>query len=105
MAAVRGTVAGQKTKAELLYQYLTGPNFRHRMNAIVEKFTEMQKDLQAERKAIRRMWAKRDAKLLAIADSTAGMYGDLQGLVGPGIEGLAALDVGLLPGAEEEGEK
>jgi hypothetical protein len=45
--------------------------------------------------------AKRDAQLLAIQDSTAGMYGDLQGLAGPGIEEIEALDVRLLPGAEE----
>jgi hypothetical protein len=31
IALARGAAAGQKTKAERLYAYLTGPDFRHRM--------------------------------------------------------------------------
>jgi hypothetical protein len=34
---------------EMVYQYLTGPRFRHRIDAIVEKFTDMQNDLDRER--------------------------------------------------------
>jgi hypothetical protein len=30
---------------ELVHQYLTGPKFRHRLKAIVEKFSDMQADL------------------------------------------------------------
>jgi hypothetical protein len=42
-----------------MYQYLTGPRFRHRVEAIVEKFGEMQSDLEKERKAMQKSWAKR----------------------------------------------
>ena len=35
---------------ELVYQYLTVPRFRHRVEAIVEKFEDMQSDLDKERK-------------------------------------------------------
>jgi hypothetical protein len=44
---------GQQTKMELVYQYLTGPRFRHRIEAVVERFTDMQADLDRERKAWR----------------------------------------------------
>ncbi len=40
----------QQTRMELAYQYLTRPRFRHRMDAIVEKFTDMRDDLDRERK-------------------------------------------------------
>jgi hypothetical protein len=30
---------------EMIYRYLTGPRFRHRIEAVVERFTEMQADL------------------------------------------------------------
>ena len=43
---------GQQTKMELVYQYLTGPRFKHRVQAIVEKFTDMQQDLDKERKTM-----------------------------------------------------
>ncbi len=39
---------------ELVYQYLTGPRFRHRITAIFEKFSDMQQDLEKERKTMTR---------------------------------------------------
>ncbi|MAT70339.1 MAG: hypothetical protein CMJ58_12540 [Planctomycetaceae bacterium] len=84
---------GQQSKMELVYDYLTGPQFRHRVNAIVEKFTAMQEDLEKERRTMTRMWAKREEQLRLVVDATAGMYGDLQAIAGAGlaeIEGLAA---------------
>jgi len=63
----------------LVYQYLTGPRFRHRVEAIVEKFTDMHDDLDRERKTMTRLWAKREEQIRGVIDATAGMYGDLQG--------------------------
>jgi hypothetical protein len=40
------------------------------------------------------MWAKREAQLRAVLDSSAGLYGDLQGIAGktmPEIESLTLL--------------
>jgi hypothetical protein len=48
---------GQGTKMELVYQYLISPRFRHRGEAIVEKFSDMQADLNREKKAMTRLWA------------------------------------------------
>jgi hypothetical protein len=58
---------------EMVYQYLTGPCFRHRIDAIVKKFTDMQNDLNRERKTMMRMWAKREEQLVGVLDSTAGL--------------------------------
>ena len=79
VAATRQAQEGQQTKMELIYQYLTGPRFRHRIDAIVEKFTDMQEDLDRERKTMMRVWAKREEQLRGVLDSTAGLYGDFQG--------------------------
>ena len=64
---------------EQVYGYLTGPRFHHRVEAIVEKFSDMQEDLAKERKAITRPWAKREAQIQGVIESTVGMYSDLQG--------------------------
>ena len=37
---------------ELVYDYLTGPRFRHRVEAIVEKFSDQQADLDREKKSM-----------------------------------------------------
>jgi len=96
VAAARLASDGQRTKAEMIYQYLTGPRFRHRIEAIVEKFTDMQADLDKERKLMMRMWAKREEQLRGVIESTAGMYGDLQGIAGSTLREIDALDLPLL---------
>lgn len=91
LATGRQAEQGQKTKAEMVYRYLTGPRFRHRIETIVEKFTDMQTDLDRERKAMNRLWARREQQLSSVLDASAGLYGDIQGIAGrvmPEIEGL-----------------
>jgi hypothetical protein len=101
LAGSRQTQEGQQTKMELVYQYLTGPRFRHRIDAIVEKFTDMQTDLDRERKTMMRLWSKREEQLRGVLDSTAGLYGDLQGIAGRAMQDIESLDVMLI---EAEGE-
>jgi hypothetical protein len=87
----------------MVYQYLTGPQFRQRIDAIVEKFTEMQSDLDRERRAMVRIWAKREEHLKSVLDTSAGLYGDLQGIAGralPEIERLRLLPTGDMLGDE-----
>jgi Uncharacterized protein conserved in bacteria (DUF2130) len=67
---------GQQTKMELVYQYLTGPRFRHRIEAVVERFSDMQADLDRERKTMMRLWAKREEQIRGVVESTAGLYGE-----------------------------
>jgi hypothetical protein len=64
---------GQQTKMEMIYQYLTGPRFRHRIQAIVEKFADMQEDLDRERKTMTKLWAQRQEQICCVVESTAGM--------------------------------
>jgi hypothetical protein len=101
IAAVRMAQAGHTTKMELVYQYLTGPKFRHRVEAIVEKFSDMQADLDRERKAMRRLWAKREAQIQGVIESTVGMYGDLQGIAGRALQEIEGLEIPLLGGETE----
>ena len=55
LAAARQAGEGQQSKMELVYQYLTGPRFRHRIEAIVEKFADMNEDLDKERKTMTKL--------------------------------------------------
>jgi hypothetical protein len=96
VAGARQAQDGQATKMELVYQYLTGPKFRHRVEAIVEKFSDMQADLDRERTAMTRLWAKREAQIQGVIESTAGMYGDLQGIAGKAFQEINGLGISLL---------
>jgi hypothetical protein len=103
IGAVRQAHDGQNTKMELIYEYLTGPRFRHRVEAIVEKFSEMQNDLDKERRAMTRLWAKREAQIQGVIESTVGMYGDLQGIAGRALQEIEGLDISLIEGPGEIG--
>lgn len=87
---------GQQTKMELVYDYLTGPRFRHRVEAIVEKFSDMQTDLEREKKSMTRLWAKRESQIQGVIESTVGMYGDLQGIAGRALQEIEGLEVPLI---------
>jgi hypothetical protein len=102
LAITRQAGQGQRTKMEMVYQYLTGPRFRHRIEAIVEKFTEMQEDLDKERKTMTRLWAKREGQIRTVIESTAGMYGDLQGIAGKTLQEISGLDMMMLESARED---
>jgi hypothetical protein len=99
ISAARVAGEGQQSKMELVYEYLTGPHFRRRVGAIVEKFTEMRADLEKERRAMQKLWAKREAQITIVLDATAGMMGDLQGIAGKALKEIEALE---LPGIEDK---
>jgi hypothetical protein len=103
LSAVRQTNAGQQTKMGMVYEYLTGPRFRAHVESIVEKFTEMEADLAKERKTMTRLWAKREEQIRGVIESTAGMYGDLQGIAGKGLNEIEGLQIAMLPAGEEGG--
>lgn len=87
---------GQQTKTEMVYEYLTGPRFRHRVEAIVEAFSSMKEDLDRERKAIMKQWAKREEQIERVMSATVGMYGDLQGIAGKSLQEIEGLEFKLV---------
>jgi len=93
LALARQATEGQQTKTEMVYQYLTGPRFKQRVEAIVEGFSTMQEDLVAEKKAIQRQWAKREIQIEKVMQSTVGMYGDLQGIAGKSLQEIEGLEI------------
>lgn len=92
LALARQSSEGQQTKTEMVYQYLTGPRFRQRVEAIVEAFSTMQEDLDKERKAITKQWAKREEQIERVMGATVGMYGDLQGIAGKSLQEIEGLE-------------
>lgn len=95
-AMARKSQEGRHTKTEMLYDYLTGSRFRQRVEAIVESFSAMQEDLDKERKAIMKQWAKRQEQIERVMSSTVGMYGDIQGIAGSSVQEIKGLDLKLL---------
>lgn len=102
VAAARQASEGQQSKMELMYQYLTGPQFRHRVGAVVERFIEMQSDLERERRLATKQFAKRDQQIRGVINAMAGMVGDLQGIAGKVIEEIEGLAMPLLESVQAD---
>jgi len=81
VAREKAKAVGKNEKVEILYSYLTGVEFKQRIEAIVEAFTGMQDGLNREKKAYQKIWAEREKQIQKVINNTVGMYGDLSGLV------------------------
>lgn len=77
---------------EMVYQYLTGQRFRQRVQAIVEAFSCMREDLDREKRAIIKQWAKREEQIERVMQATVGMYGDLQAIAGKTLQEIEGLE-------------
>ena len=91
-AQARLAADGQHGKMELVYNYLSGPEFRNRVRGLVEPYIEMQADLESEKRAFNRHWNKRQKQLDRAISSTTGLYGDLQGIIGSGLQEIEGID-------------
>jgi hypothetical protein len=93
VARERRSAEGQETRAVVVYKYVVGSQFRRRIEAIVESFATMKADLDSERRAFAKVWAKRETQLERALLGAAGLVGDVQALSEPGamveIEGLS----------------
>lgn len=89
---------GVKSKMEQLYHYLCGPEFRHRVEGIIEAFTTMKSDLETERRAMTKYWAKRERQLNQVLENTVGMHGELQAIGGGSIPAIENTEFGQIEG-------
>ncbi len=101
MTAAKQATEGQQTKMEMVYDYLMGPRFRQRVEAIAEAFKTMQEDLEKERKVIMKQWAKRETQIDRVMQATVGMYGDLQGIAGKTLQEIEGLELKVLDARKE----
>ncbi len=81
-------------KMEVLFQFLTGPEFRHRIESIVENYGTLQEEIEKEKRSAQLRWAKQEKSIRAVIDNTIGMYGDLQGITGGAISEIKQLESG-----------
>jgi hypothetical protein len=98
---------GRQSKMELVYNYLKGQEFLNRVSGVVEAFVTMRQDLETEKRAYQKYWAKREKQLERVLINTSGLHGDLQAIMGstlPEIKGMTLMDLGTdaLPGPEDD---
>lgn len=104
VARAKQALSGQHGKMEMLYNYLSGAEFRHRIEAIVEAFVTLKDELDAEKRAVARLWAKREKQLERAAIQTAGLYGDLGGIIGNALPQIQNLELPAIEAPSDDAE-
>ncbi len=72
---------GKDEKVEILYAYLTGTEFKQRIEVIVETFSSMKTSLDKEKLYFTKTWAEKEKQIDRVIQNTVGIYGDLSGVV------------------------
>jgi hypothetical protein len=89
IAEVRAQEENKDDKAHQLYSYFTSPEFKRRMQVIVEGYSVMKQQLEAEKRLMQKQWAARDKQLNALVDSATELQGSILGIAGNVMEALA----------------
>lgn len=95
LAVLRAAMVGKQEKAERVYSYITGHEFRQRVEALLTTFVELKNSLQQEKRAMERLWGQREKQIESVLYSTSGLYGQLQGMIGAALPTLPELELPL----------
>jgi hypothetical protein len=100
--AYQKAVASHKgDKADLLFEYVTGHEFRQQVEALVEVYQEQKNQIDKERAAFERIWKARESQSIRLLHSTASIYGSMQGLAGSSLPQVKGLDLLISPDVGE----
>jgi len=92
-------------KMSMLYDFLTSNEFRLQIEGIVEGFTQMQNDLDSEKRAMQRIWKQREKQIEKVVHNTLGMYGSIRGIAGNAVQTVRALELDFIEEDESEDPK
>ena len=80
--SLRFAEMGRIEKESMLYNFITGNEFRHQVESIASAIEAAQKSLEEEQRSLQRIWKKRDTELKTSLLALASMYGKIDGIVG-----------------------
>jgi hypothetical protein len=89
-------IVAQENKGDkmgMLYDYLTSNEFRLQIEAIVEGFTQMQQDLEAEKRSMHSIWKKREKQIQKVLLNTNHMYSTVKGIAGSAVQSVPLLEL------------
>lgn len=80
-------------KMGMLYDFLTGNEFRMQIESIVEGFTQLKSDLESEKRAMQGIWKKREKQIDRVLLNTNYMYSSIKGIAGNAVQSVALLEL------------
>jgi hypothetical protein len=79
-------------KMQLLYNYLTGNEFRQNIEAVMEGFVSLKDSITREKIQMEKMWKEREKQLDKVLLNTTRFYGSIKGIAGNAIGNIKLLE-------------
>ncbi len=92
---IYGAVISQENKGDkmqLLYNYLTGNEFRQNIEAVVEGFVSLKDGITRERIQMEKIWKEREKQLEKVLLNTTQFYGSIKGIAGNAVGDIKLLE-------------
>jgi len=93
ISVVRNSNEGMEERMKLLHGFLISPDFKNKMEAIIQTFEDMQSELEKEKRSFKAKWKRSQKNIDRVIDNVAGMWGDFQGLLGNELGTIPALEL------------
>ena len=93
LSYARNSAEGMNEKMQVLYKYITGPQFRQKVEGIIDTFSGMKSQLEREKRAMTKLWKERDKQIDRVVENTSGMYGDFKGVIGAALKDIDSLEL------------
>jgi len=93
VSSVKASQENKGGKMELLYDFLSGDEFRQQIESIVDGFTNMKNNLETEKRSMQRIWKSREKEIEKVITNTINMYGSMKGIAGNAIQDVKQLEL------------
>ena len=93
LSTVKSAVAGKQEKKEILWNYLTSIDFRHRLEAIYDSYEQAKVYLDKEKEFFRRKWAREEKNIQLLMENLLGVHGDLEAIIGRSLPEMKGVDM------------
>ena len=93
LSYARNSAEGMNEKMQVLHKYIIGPEFRQKVEGIIDTFSGMKAQLEREKRAMTKLWKERDKQIDRVVENTSGMYGDFKGVIGAALKSIDNLEL------------
>jgi hypothetical protein len=83
---------GRNEKMEYLYNYLASTQFSQKIRTMLDAFETMRADLESEKRAVQKIWSKRQTQIERVTYSMTSVVGELQGIAHDALPQLDSIE-------------
>lgn len=101
LAHEKVVATGRNEKMELLYTYVNSSEFRQKVQGIADAIKAMQEDIVKEKRAMEKIWSKREKQIQGVVINTVRIVGDMEGIMGKSLQEMKVFELDEAPRNDE----